>query len=72
MQNLGGGGRGANKVHYGRYASDEYLNSISHLHGVIVTQLTTRPWKQWLCTILEDKQGVLWQCEYGELVPEIL
>ena len=39
MQNLGGGGGGANKVHYGRCASGEYLNSISHLHGVILTQL---------------------------------
>ena len=40
--------------------------------GYLNPPLTTRPWKQWLRTILEDKQGVLWPCEHGELAPEIL
>ena len=47
-------------MHYGRSASGEFSEfNFAPTWGYLNPALTTWPWKQLLCTILEDKQGVL-------------
>ena len=47
-------------MHYGRSASGDFSEfTFAPTWGYLNPALTTWPWKQLLCTILEDKQGVL-------------